>query len=96
MLASTWLKESKIRCWCSGAPRSGIAHRERDAPPVAGPVAGRHRERHLALFGELHGVTQQIDQYLAQPPRVTRDYRRYPPIHSHRELQPSLFRARQE
>ena len=74
---------------------AGVPHRYADAR-VSGRGGVRvdaHRYLHLAFLGELDGVADQVDQYLAQPPRVARDACRHRRCKVMDQLDASLVRT---
>ena len=51
-------------------PDAGVAHTELDQHLGVGALEGAHRNAHLPVAGELHGVIHEIQQDLAQPQRI--------------------------
>ncbi len=57
-----------------GDPDPGVADLDRDpCSVVADPLGQRRRQVHLAVFGELDRIAQQIDNHLAEPFGVADD-----------------------
>jgi len=61
-----------------GDADAGVVHREGDRGDVVGAAQDRDADHDLALRGELHGVSEQVDQHLTQARDV--------PLHDGRDI----------
>ena len=77
VLLSAWLNFWNSRLLpCFAQADAGVAHRKVQQRAVLA-LFGRHAQHHLAGFGELDGVAEQVEQDLAQPGDVAVDHGRH-------------------
>ena len=64
---------------------TGVGNGEPDLGRAAGPYVLANPDRHPAMIGELHGVADQVEQDLPQPPGVAPQPITKPVIHENRQ-----------
>ena len=88
---SSCSKARKILLLVGRDADAGVAHREAQAHLLQRGFAGDfHAHDHLALFGELDGVADQVEQHLPQPAGVADQGVGHVRLHVANQLQPLL------